>query len=458
MHGQGPTLLSVWDATVAAGPRRAALIEAKPGGRVFSRARIDRLGREFAAKLPASISAQRVVFALPNGAGWLAVFLGLLRAGATPAPLDPSEPVANQLRLARACGAAFAWIDGRLHRVDKVRKRATGAARAALVKLTSGSSGTPRALPFSDAQMLADGRNICATMGIRPRDRNLAVIPFGHSYGLGNLVLPLLAQGSPIVCVELPLPHAVASAVARHRATIFPAVPALLRALADSTLPPDALKSLRTVISAGSPLPAATAGQFSNKFGISPRGFYGSSETGGIAYDRDGQDTRTGRSVGTALEGVTITPLRGGRIRVRGAAVGKTSGHVPADLARIETDGRVVLLGRAGRMVKIAGRRLDLGELEHALRRVPGIADAYVAPHPTEPDQLAAALATALAAGEVRALLRGHLALWQIPRRLVVLPGFPLTARGKPDLAALRDLLSQKVVDATGLEPVTPSV
>ena len=49
---------------------------------------------------------------------------------------------------------------------------------------------------ITDAQMLADGRQICATMGIRPGDLNLGLIPFGHSYGLGNLVVPLLTQSS----------------------------------------------------------------------------------------------------------------------------------------------------------------------------------------------------------------------------------------------------------------------
>ena len=63
-----------------------------------------------------------------------------------------------------------------------------------LVKLTSGSTGQPRALPFIDAHMLADGSQICAGMDIRATDLNLAIIPFGHSYGLGTLVLPLLLR------------------------------------------------------------------------------------------------------------------------------------------------------------------------------------------------------------------------------------------------------------------------
>lgn len=435
-----PTLLSAWAATLAAAPDAPALIEA-PSGRTHSRAALAALATRFAAGLPGTIARRRVTFALPNGPGWFAAFLGLLHAGAVPVPLDPAEPPANQLRLAAAARASFAWIDGQLAPVPDAPTRAAG--RHALVKLTSGSTGTPRALAFSHAQMLADGRQVCASMDIRPEDRNLVVIPFGHSYGLGNLVVPLLAQGTSLVCVDTPLPHALAAAISSHRATVFPAVPALLRVLAEADLAPDALVPLRTVISAGSPLPAATAQAFHARFGLKPHGFYGSSETGGIAYDRVGDDTLAAASVGTALEGVSIVQLHGQRVRVRSPAALRATGHIPADRARLEADGRLVLLGRAGRLHKIGGRRLDLGELEHALRALPDIVDAFVAPHPDDPEQLAAVLATPLDAAALRALLRARFAAWKIPRRLVPLPAFPLTARGKPDAAALRALLAR---------------
>lgn len=433
------TLASVWRATVAAAPEGVALHAAD--GVAWTRAALDALAADFAAALPSSVARQRVTFALPNGPAWFAAFLGLLRAGATPVPLDPTEPAAQQLALAAAARAPFAWIDHQFVPVPDVRLLAPRSPLPALFKLTSGSTGTPRALPFTHAQMLADGRQVCASMGIRPDDRNLAVIPFGHSYGLGNLVVPLLAQGTAIVCADTPLPHSLALTAARHRPTIFPAVPALLRALAESDLPADTFVSVRTVISAGSPLPPATAQAFHARFGLKPHGFYGSTETGGIAYDREGDDTLDGAGVGAALEGVSITQLPGDRIRVSGPAVCRTSGHIPADRARLGPDGRLVLLGRAGRMIKIGGRRLDLGDLEAALRRLPGVADAFAAPHPDDPEQLAAVLATTLAPLPLRALLRQHLAPWKIPRRLVAVPAFPLTARGKPDSAALRALL-----------------
>lgn len=432
------TLQEAWAATVALQPDSVALVEGA-GGRTWTRAQLDAAALAFAAQLPATVARQRVTFALPNGPAWFAAFLGLLRAGAVPVPLDPSEPAATQRSLAHAAGAAFAIRDGNVLSVSS--RRRPRSELPALVKLTSGSTGRPRALPFTHAQMFADGRQVCASMDIRPTDLNLAVIPLGHSYGLGNLVVPLLSQGTALVCADLPLPHALAALAARHRPTVFPAVPALLRALAEADLPADAFASVRTVISAGSPLAPAVARAFFGKYAVKPHGFYGSSETGGISYDRTGDDTLAGLGVGTALDGVSIFPLRGQRVRVRSAAVFGRGEHTPADRARLEPDGRLVLLGRTGRMIKISGRRLDLAELETALRQLPGITDAFVAPHPDNPEDLAAVLATGLAAVPLRALLRAHLAPWKIPRRLVPVAAFPVTARGKPDTAALRALL-----------------
>lgn len=436
------SLCAAWQATVATRSCDTALVDAS-SRRLHTFTEIEQASTAFAAALPGALAGQRISFSLPNGAAWLAAFLGILRAGAIPIPLDPAEPAARQLEIAAAARAAIAWIDGRSTLLTTTRLRRSAPRHIALFKLTSGTTGSPRILPFSHTQMLADGRQICAGMSIRPDDLNLAVIPFGHSYGLGNLVLPLLLQGTAIVCADAPLPHSLAATAAQYRPTLFPAVPALLRALAEAELPDDAFAALRTVISAGSPLPAATATAFFKKFGLKPHAFYGSSETGGIAYDPEGDDTLEGRGVGRPLPGVTILPLRSGRIRVLSPAVLVPGGHSPADRARLEPGGRLVLLGRVGRMIKIGGRRLDLGDLECALRRIPGVADAFAAPHPEDPEQIAAVLATELAPIPLRALLLEHLTTWKIPRRLVAVRSFPLTPRGKPDTAALRLLLKK---------------
>ncbi|HSY54583.1 MAG TPA: class I adenylate-forming enzyme family protein [Opitutaceae bacterium] len=434
------TLLDTWQKLVRAEPHARAVIEAA-GGKVFTRAELAARAEAWQAARTESLNRQRVVFALPNGAAWFEVFLGLLQAGAVPAALDASEPLAAQRELAHTVGASWLWFDGRLEKISAPRRPRRH--DICLVKITSGSTGAPRALPFTHAQILADGRQVCRTMGIGPGDLNLAVVPLGHSYGLVNLVVPLLAQGTPLVCASAPMPHALAADCVRWRPTVFPAVPVLLRALAASDITAEALRSLRLVISAGAPLPAETAQVFFEKSGRRPQAFYGTSETGGITFDRKGEATRLGRSVGTPLSGVRLRFGRGSRFEVVSAAVCKRGKHSPADRGKLDEQGELVLLGRAGRMVKIAGRRLDLTEIEAALRRVPGVRDALATPHPAQPDELAAALATDLSAGALRGLLRERLAAWKIPRRIVVLPAFPLTARGKTDTRALKKLLAR---------------
>lgn len=442
-----PTLLDAWHATVRRAPRASAAIDAATGDRVSRRALAARAA-DRATEWQVQLGVQQldgrwVVFAQPNGAEWLARVLALWQLGAVPVPLDPTEPPAAQAATARALRAHY-WLapDGEWHALPVLRRRA--APDIAVVKLTSGSTGTPRALPFTHAQMLADGRNIVATMGLRGADTNVGLVPLGHSYGLGNLVVPLLVDGIAVAFPSSPLPHALAAEIAAARATVFPAVPAVLRALATADLAPESLASLRTVISAGAPLAPEIAQRFADRFGRCVHNFYGTTETGGIAYDRTGESALTGRGVGTALEGVTLALARGGRLRVTGAAVG-TGGRpgigsfLVGDRARLDpTTGEVTLLGRLGRVVKIGGRRLDLAELEATLKRLPGISEAHAAPHPEQPDALAVAVATDLTPAAVRALLAVHLAPWKVPRRLVVRPEFPLTARGKIDTARVR--------------------
>jgi long-chain acyl-CoA synthetase len=442
------TLLSTWTTTVRSAPAAVAVTEVATG-LTHSRADLDERAEAWREAYGAGLAGKTVMLAESNGAEWFRVFLGLLKAEATVVPLDPGEPLTTQQETARALRAAWLWSGGALHVVaaGAPRRRDT----CCLIKLTSGSTGRPRALAFTDAQMLADGAQVCAGMGIRPDDVNFGLIPFGHSYGLGNLVLPLLIQGTAIVCGAAALPHAMADAIAEWRPTVFPAVPALLQALVVSEIAAERLASLRTIISAGAPLSPDVATAFCAKFGRAIHSFYGSSETGGITYDRTGEAALTGRSVGTPLPGVRLVFGKRGRFTVESAAVftmgnrrrseGGWGAHQPADIAELTADGELVLCGRAGRFVKIAGRRLNLAEVERALKSLPGVRDALVAPHGVRADALSAVVASDETGAGLRAKLRERLAPWKIPKKIVVLPTFPLTPRGKTDAHRLRDML-----------------
>jgi acyl-CoA synthetase (AMP-forming)/AMP-acid ligase II len=70
------------------------------------------------------------------------------------------------------------------------------------------------------------------------------------------------------------------------------------------------------------------------------------------------------------------------------------------------------------------------------------VKDAYVAPHPSRADALAAAVvATGVSATTLQTRLRERMASWKVPKKIAVLPAFPLNARGKTDTRALQALL-----------------
>jgi long-chain acyl-CoA synthetase len=443
-------LFRLWEATVERDSSAVALVDAATG-REWTRRQLLGEALEWARMFTgragkATPHRRRVAMSVPNGAEWFQVFTGLMAAGAVPAPIDPTEPAQARRSVARAIGATFLWSEGRLSRVDQDAKGLAlrrPSARECLVKLTSGSSGAPKGLPATQSQMVADGAQICASMGIGPDDVNLAAIPLGYSYGLGNLVVPLMTQGTRIVLASSALPHSIAADALRFRPTVFPTVPPVLRALAASDLSRRSFSGLRLVISAGSPLPPEVAAAFADKFGVPVHGFYGTSETGGIAFDRSGEATRAGRSVGTPMVGVRIRTGSSGRFMVSSAAVLGTGRFSPADRAAISPLGELALLGRSDRVVKVAGRRVDLAEIEAALRALPGVRDARVQLADGGDGVLAAAVATELAPAEVRRLMRTAAASWKIPSRIVALAEFPVTPRGKIDSRKLRQILSQ---------------
>ena len=317
--------------------------------------------------------------------------------------------------------------------------------RDCCIKVTSGSGAIPKAVECRAEHLLADGRNIIATMGIRRNDLNLAAIPPGHSYGLGNLVMPLLLQGTAVVCAEEYTPRRLIEWIARYRVTVFPGVPALFRVLA--ALPPggEKLESLRTVISAGAVLTPAVAQAFHQRYGIKIHNFYGSSETGGICYDRTGVASLGGRSVGKPLRSVTVT-VQAGRVMVESPAVATRTGRWRlGDLGEWNKRGELILLGRVGQRANIGGKKVHPLEVERVLRGLPGVTDAVVWSWRGEGREfLAVGVETAQSRTQVERALEQRLPAWKLPKAYFIASELPRTARGKLDLAALRRRMEEK--------------
>jgi len=422
-----------------------------------------------------------VGLAAANGPGFLASLLALRRAGLTALLLEAQTPETETRRVLRALGAPAllrcpeGWPQGPAGFSLLTPGEPIGTTETAppifptlfpenpdiaIVKLTSGSTGAPRGIAAPAEALLADDAALTRTMGLSAADRLLTTIPLSHSYGLASLALPALVRGTVLVIPETASVYDPFVTAARTGATFFPTVPAYLDALARLSDPPPCPESLRLVITAGAPLSAVTSARFREAFGLPVHVFYGSSECGGICYDREGGAAERG-TVGPPVEGVRVTlePMDGapigGRVVVESPAV--SAGYLPepderlmdgrfraGDLAAWQ-GGEIALHGRVDDLVNIKGKKVNPREVEAILADLPGVDEAVVLGVPVEGRgeilrAVVACRAGNLTTSEVVAWCRGHLSAHKVPRSVILLEALPRNARGKLDRAALLSL------------------
>jgi amino acid adenylation domain-containing protein/non-ribosomal peptide synthase protein (TIGR01720 family) len=119
------------------------------------------------------------------------------------------------------------------------------------------------------------------------------------------------------------------------------------------------------------------------------------------------------------------------------------------DLAVRDDAGALYFVGRNDTQVKIRGHRIELGEVERALRAVSGVTDAAViAEQGSAGNELAAVVTGSVSADLVRAALAERLPEYLVPAAVVVTDTLPLTAHGKLDVAALRALRGRQAASA----------
>lgn len=381
---------------------------------------------------------------LGNHPDWPSLFLACLRREVVALPLDESITATQRRAVLEFCRGQE-WSDR----------------PPVLLKLTSGTTAAPRAIRFRSEQLLADCAQICDTMGITEADVNFGVIPVSHSYGFSNLITPLLARGVPLVLSRDRMPRAVLDDLARTNATVFPGMPVFYQAFAQMDSVPS-LPALRLCISAGAPLSLPVAQKFRAQFGHSIHSFYGSSECGGICYDREALLEEPG-FVGAPLEGVSVRafePLNPtSQIEVRSAAAGdgyfpipddaklRPGRFVPDDLLAASGDGYRIA-GRISDVINVAGRKVNPAEVEAALLACEGVREAVVFGRSSSlrNEEVAACVVTEENMGESRLLelCRQRLSGWQVPKRIFFLPEIPVTERGKIARRALSERFAGK--------------
>jgi long-chain acyl-CoA synthetase len=400
-----------WCQIVNASPDRLALCE-PPSGRVWT-------FRELAMAAESEPGGPLPV-AFPTGAAaeFVLAVLRAWQAGQVVCPLEPGQPPP---RISTGLPAGIAHL-----------------------KTTSASTGTPRLVAFTPAQLAADAENIMLTMGLRAEWPNLGVISLAHSYGFSNLVLPLLLHGIPLILVGAALPEAVRRAAALADAVTLPAVPALWQSWHEAgAIPP----VVRLAISAGAPLPLGLEQAVFACSGVKIHNFYGSTECGGIAFDATPLPRADGACAGAPLRNVHVEVVEDGCIVVRSPAVGlaywpeadvnlRDGLFHTSDLGEI-AEGLVFLRGRASDQINVAGRKVLPETIERVLAAHPDVR-ACVAFGVPSPDSQRVETIVACVAGKagttgesLKQFAMTKLAPWQVPREWWFVDALEANNRGK---------------------------
>ena len=190
---------------------------------------------------------------------------------------------------------------------------------------TSGTTGRQRAAMHRHVDLKVTVETYADTvLGLRPEDRCFSVAKLFFAYGLGNsLTFPLAAGASSVLDARPPTPSSVADTVARYQPTLFFGVPTFYAALLASGLPEETFRSVRLGISAGEPLPAPLFHRFKDRFGVEILDGIGSTEALHIFISN---------KPGSVRPGTTGTPVQGYELRLLDDAGrvldGEATGHL----------------------------------------------------------------------------------------------------------------------------------
>ena len=450
-------LLDSWRHTLSRAKDRPAILTTH--GQILRKFRdIEEGACKFEPKLEMLRPGSVIAIQIGNHEDWPSILIACLRTHLVGLPLEQSVNDQQRnatLELCKAGAVVSAVPSGAAPDISRLRTAdATpdwGENPPSLLKLTSGTTAAPRAIRFRSHQLLADCNQICDTMKITGADLNFGVIPISHSYGFSNLLTPLIARGVPTVLTRDRTPRAILSDLARSNATVFPGMPVFYQTFCEMDYVP-ALPKLRLCISAGAPLPRTVAKKFREKFNLPIHSFYGSSECGGICYDRETTNEVEG-FVGQPMAGVGIELLEpessASQIRVRSAAVAdgyfpephesklRNGIFVPDDLLTRDDSG-FKIVGRISDVINVAGKKVNPEEVEAHLLRFSGVRQAVVFGRPAAAGVLRNEEVMACVVGSrhlteegLLRFCRTALSAWQVPKRIFVVDAIPMNERGK---------------------------
>lgn len=373
-----------------------------------------------AARAAATAPRERVPMSGENRAEWVVAYYGVPRGGGVLVPINH--------RLADAEQAALA---------ERARREPVPEGTAWLL-FTSGTTGTPKAVPLTHRSLLAAARNTALARPVRDDDVFLTPFPLCHVAGYNVLVFH--QHGRPAVVLRRFDPAALTSAVRRHGVTVASLAPTMLDSLLDHVAATGAtLPTLRLITHGAAPMPPALRRRATHALGVALSEGYGMTELSGNAVF----DGRPGPLAEVRLDPAT------GEILVRGPQVaGPVDGEGwlhTGDAGAWDADGRLRVVDRLKDVVITGGENVMSLEVEAVLHEHPAVAEAVVVgmPDPRWGEAVTAAVVRRADVGEAElvAHVRARLAGFKTPKRIVFVDALPHNASGKVPKDEVRRLL-----------------
>ncbi len=443
----------------------------------------------------ATATGDRVGIRLPAGVDQAAAILACLGAGRICVLLDTADPPARTAEIVGAAGIGLAFGDANLDdgtlRWRKVERLETaGPVRPApsatippnapaFIVATSGSSGVPKLIVHSQRSLGTLIHGSVALQRMTSADRTAFTGSSSSAAIIQYLFQSLVSGGAALFCdIRSHGLNRLMDLLGERRATNMRVFPSLLRVLAALPQARAAFAHLRLMCVIGEPMLAA---DFALLRGVLPPGAvisnaYGASETIGFDWFAPPGDYSGGTVVpsgearaGMAFvlldeDGAPCAPGAAGELVIRSrynaAGEWRDGRCVPGrlepaepgsdvtiyrtgDLAVVGPDGLLTVLGRIDRQVKVNGIRVELAEIEAAMRASPGIAAAAVVARKEAGRTVllgffvVAPTASAVADADLRQSLARRLPSFMLPARLIRLERLPLLPGFKVDTRAL---------------------
>jgi amino acid adenylation domain-containing protein len=465
----------------------------------------------------------RIAILADDPAAVIVSLVGVLKAGGVFVPLDPRFPASRLRAMIEQVSPAAFVVDAaggdRLRmlgaavpvvRLGRLDADAAPCARPEVawsgddpcsIYFTSGSTGRPKAIVGRLSGIDHFARWEAVTIGVTAGTRISQLASPSFDGFLKDAFVPLCAGG--VVCAP-PSREVVRDAgqlaawIAAEQIEVLHCVPSVFRALLNQPLTADSLSALRWVVLAGEAVLPADVGRFAAIAGDRIRilNLYGPTETAitKLYYVvQPGDAERASIPIGRPMPGAAALVLNeagkpqriGGvgeiYIRTRHCALGyfddpaqTAAAFVPnpfrddpadivyrtGDFGRLLEDGNFEFLGRRDQQIKVRGVRVELPEIENAVRLHPGVLDVAVIDRQDGDGVTSLCAYLVLAAGTTTAALRAHLADQlpeaMVPSAFVALDALPRTLNGKIDRKALPTLgQARATAGATSRPPRT---